>query len=51
MNYDEALAYINDKDKYGSRLGLNSIGTLLSYLKNPHRDLKYIHVADRKSVV
>ncbi len=45
MNYDEALAYINDKDKYGSRLGLNSIGTLLSYLKNPHRDLKYIHVA------
>lgn len=45
MNYNEALAYINDKDKYGSRLGLASIGSLLDYLENPHKDLKYIHVA------
>ena len=45
MNYSEALAYINDKDKYGSRLGLDSIGRLLGYLENPHKDLKYIHVA------
>ena len=45
MNYHEALAYINDKDKYGSRLGLDSIGMLLDYLENPHRGLKYIHIA------
>lgn len=44
MNYDEALAYINDKDKYGSRLGLDSIKMLLAYLDNPHSDLKYIHI-------
>jgi dihydrofolate synthase/folylpolyglutamate synthase len=45
MNYEQALAYINDKDKYGSRLGLDSIGTLLGYLDDPHNDLKYIHIA------
>lgn len=45
MNYKEALAYINDKEKYGSRLGLDSIRMLLSNLDNPHEGLKYIHVA------
>lgn len=44
MNYKEALDYINDKDKYGSRLGLDSIGRLLELLGNPHKGLKYIHV-------
>lgn len=45
MNYNDALAYINDKDKYGSRLGLESVGRLLELLGNPHQGLKYIHVA------
>lgn len=45
MNYQEALAYINDKDKYGSRLGLDSIGRLLELLGNPQDELKYIHIA------
>lgn len=45
MNYQEALAYINDKDKYGSRLGLESIGRLLELLGNPQKGLNYIHVA------
>ena len=45
MNYQEALAYINDKDKYGSRLGLHSIGRLMELLGNPQKSLKYIHVA------
>lgn len=45
MNYQEALAYINDKDKYGSRLGLDSIGRLLELLGNPQKGLNYIHVA------
>lgn len=45
MNYIEALNYINDKEKYGSRLGLDVIGKLLDLLGNPHLDMKYIHVA------
>ncbi|CAK7083917.1 folylpolyglutamate synthase/dihydrofolate synthase family protein [Tissierella sp.] len=44
MKYQEALEYINDKNKYGSRLGLDSIGKLLSLLGNPQEGLKYIHV-------
>lgn len=45
MDYNEALAYINDKNKYGSRLGLDSVGRLLELLGNPHIGLNYIHVA------
>ncbi|NLC04531.1 MAG: bifunctional folylpolyglutamate synthase/dihydrofolate synthase, partial [Tissierellia bacterium] len=45
MNYQEALSYINDKDKFGSRLGLASIGKLLELLGNPHLGLNYLHVA------
>lgn len=45
MDYKEALAYINDKNKYGSRLGLDSIRKLLEILGNPHLGLNYIHVA------
>lgn len=45
MKYTEALAYINDKDKFGSRLGLSSIGKLLELLGNPQDDLKFIHIA------
>ncbi|MBU5427337.1 bifunctional folylpolyglutamate synthase/dihydrofolate synthase [Tissierella pigra] len=44
MKYQEALKYINDKDKYGSRLGLDSIGKLMSLLGNPQEGLKYIHI-------
>lgn len=44
MKYQEALAYINDKDKFGSRLGLDSIGKLMSLLGNPQDDLRYIHI-------
>lgn len=45
MNYEEAINFIDDKNKYGSRLGLDSIKKLLSLLNNPHHNLKYIHVA------
>ncbi len=44
MNYQEALEYINDKNKLGSKLGLDSIGKLLDLLGNPEKNLKYIHV-------
>lgn len=45
MNYEEALSYINDKNKYGSRLRLDSIRKLLELLGDPHIGLKYIHIA------
>lgn len=45
MDYIEALNYINDKNKYGSRLGLDCISRLLELLGNPHLDMKYIHIA------
>lgn len=45
MNYQEALDYINDKNKYGSRLGLESIARLMELLGNPQNKLKYIHIA------
>ena len=45
MNYNEALNYINDKNKFGSRLGLSAIGKLLEKLGNPQDDLKFIHLA------
>ena len=35
MNYVEALNYINDKNKFGSRLGLDVIGKLLELLESP----------------
>ena len=35
MNYQEALSYINDKDKFGSRLGLYSITRLMELLVIP----------------
>lgn len=44
MKYNEALEYINDKDKFGSRLGLDSIGKLLSLLGDPQEKSKYIHI-------
>lgn len=45
MNYTDALAYINDKEKFGSRLGLTSISKLMELLGNPQDSLKVIHVA------
>lgn len=44
MNYNDALAYINDKGKFGSRLGLSSIGRLMELLGNPQDELKHIHI-------
>lgn len=45
MDYLQALNYINDKNKYGSRLGLDCIEKLLELLGSPHKDMKYIHIA------
>lgn len=45
MNYNEAISYINDKDKLGSKLGLDKIRKLLEILENPQDELEFIHLA------
>lgn len=45
MNYSDAVAYIHSASKFGSKLGLANITKLLELLGNPHKDLKFIHVA------
>ncbi len=45
MNYKETLDYIKSTEKYGSKLGLETIDTLLEEMDNPHKGLNYIHIA------
>ena len=45
MNYIEAVKYIHSLLKFGIRPGLNGMDALLHLLDNPHKCLKYVHVA------
>ncbi len=45
MDYKEAMGYIHEAQKFGSRPGLDSIGKLLEYLVDPQKRLKYVPVA------
>ncbi|ETA82557.1 bifunctional folylpolyglutamate synthase/dihydrofolate synthase [Youngiibacter fragilis] len=45
MDHIEALEYIRESLKFGSILGLERIEGLLERMDNPHRKLKYVHVA------
>lgn len=45
MNYEEAMEYIHGTLKFGSKLGLDSIGKLMDFMGNPQRKLKFVHVA------
>lgn len=45
MNFDEALNWLYDFQKFGIRLGLERIQHLVNELGNPHHDMKVIHVA------
>lgn len=45
MNYEQALDYIHDTYKFGSKLGLENIKHLLNLLDNPQKQLKIVHVA------
>jgi dihydrofolate synthase/folylpolyglutamate synthase len=45
MTYEEAIAFIHGTYKFGSKLGLDNIETLLELLGSPHKTLKFIHVA------
>ena len=45
MNYSQAITYIHNTHKFGRKLGLRNIKTLLGLLGNPEDSLKIIHVA------
>ena len=45
MNYDEAIAYIKNTAKFGSKLGLERTEKILELLGNPHKKIKCIHIA------
>lgn len=44
MQYQEALAYLQNLTKFGFNFGLERITELLRRLGNPHRHLKVVHV-------
>lgn len=45
MKYTEALDYIHGALKFGVKLGLKNITTLLDLMENPHKKLKFVHIA------
>jgi len=45
LTYEEALNFIHDLNRFGTKLGLQNITNLLDILGNPHHGLKIIHVA------
>ncbi|HOV25321.1 MAG TPA: folylpolyglutamate synthase/dihydrofolate synthase family protein [Pseudobacteroides sp.] len=45
MNYTEALDYIHGTLKFGVKLGLENITELLRLMGDPHKNLKFVHVA------
>ncbi len=45
MNYDEAIKYIKETAKFGSKYGLERTEKILEILGNPHKHIKTIHVA------
>lgn len=45
MIYTEAVDYIHSLLRFGVRPGLSGMDALLCFLGNPHKNLKYVHVA------
>lgn len=45
MNYLEAVDYIHSLLKFGIRPGLSGMNALLHLLDDPHKNLRYVHVA------
>ncbi len=45
MNFTESVNYIHSLLKFGVRPGLAGMNALLHFLGNPHKCLKYVHVA------
>jgi len=45
MSYQKSTAYLFGLQKFGIKLGLTNISTLLAILGNPHKEIPCIHVA------
>jgi dihydrofolate synthase/folylpolyglutamate synthase len=45
ISYEEAVQYLYSLQKYGIKFGLSKTSNLMKALGNPHRELKYIHIA------
>ncbi|CUN77287.1 bifunctional folylpolyglutamate synthase/dihydrofolate synthase [Anaerostipes amylophilus] len=45
MNYEEAMNFIQNTNKFGSVLGLDNIRELLERLGNPQEQLRVVHIA------
>ncbi|MGI6038618.1 MAG: bifunctional folylpolyglutamate synthase/dihydrofolate synthase [Eubacteriales bacterium] len=45
LNYTEALQYIHGTKKFSTKPGLLRIENLLNEMGNPHKSMKYVHVA------
>ncbi len=45
MNYRQSIAYLFSLQRFGIKLGLSNITTLLKLLGNPHQRLRCIHIA------
>jgi len=45
MNYRQSIAYLFSLQRFGIKLGLSNITTLLELLDNPHQRLRCIHIA------
>ena len=45
MNYEEAMNFIQNTNKFGSVLGLDNIKELLERLGNPQDQLNVVHIA------
>ncbi|SCY02010.1 bifunctional folylpolyglutamate synthase/dihydrofolate synthase [Alkaliphilus peptidifermentans] len=45
MKFYEAIQYIEFSHSHGTRLTLEMLSSILTKLNNPHKNLKYIHVA------
>ena len=41
MTYEEALEYINGANRFGKKLGLHNIRTLLRLMGDPQKELRF----------
>ena len=45
MNYKEALDFIHSRQRFGTKLGLETTTELLRRVGDPHKELKFVHIA------
>lgn len=48
MNFEESLAYLFPLTRQGTKLGLENVEEVLSAIGDPHKSLKFVHIAGSK---